>query len=109
MAALVGSGNQGSLNGASHVELVPAPSAGVFRMVRALYVTHTDPVTITLHLAKLVSAVDYQVRVQSMLQGHTLEFGDGDAIILTEGQSLEAWIDGSPSTQPQFVVSWGDK
>jgi len=109
MSALAGSGNHGSLNGATHVELVPAPSAGVFRMVRALYINHTDAVTVTLHVAKRVSSVDYQIHGQLLLQGYTVEFGDGDAIILTEGESLEAWIEGSPSTQPTFVVSFGDK
>lgn len=109
MSALVGASNQGSLNGATHVTLVPAPSAGVYRMIRCLYINHTDADTVTIHVAKLVSAVNYQIHSQLMLQGYTIEFGDGDAIILEEGETLEAWIDGSPATQPQFVVSYGDK
>jgi len=109
MAALTGGGNHGSLNGATHVVLVPAPGIGVFRMIRCLYLNHTDAVTVTLHVSKKVGSTDYQIHSQLMLQGYTMEFGDGDAIILGPGETLEAWIDGSPGTQPQFVVSYGDK
>lgn len=110
MSALAGSGNHGSLNGSTHVELVPAPSAGSFRMVRALYINHTDADTVTLHIAKKISGNEYQIHSQLMLQGYTVEFGDGDMIILGEGESLVAWLDTTPSTtEPTFVVSWGDK
>lgn len=109
MAELSGSGNHGSLDGTTHVELVPAPSAGVYRMVRAMHVNHTDSETVTFHLAKKVGGVDYQIHSQLLLEGYTLEWGDGDMIILNEGESLEAWLESSPATDPTFVVSYGDK
>lgn len=108
MADLSASGNQGSLNGASKVEIVSAPSAG-YRMVRSLYFNHTDAETVTIHIAKKVGGSWYQIHSQLMLQGYTLDFGDGDMIVLTSGQTLEAWLDSSPATQPTFVVSYGDK
>lgn len=109
MAALTGSGNHGSLNGTSHVEIVAAPSAGVFRMVRAIYINHSDSEAVVVHLAKKVGMSEYQFHSQLLLQGHTMEFGDGDSIILSEGESLVGWIESSPATNPTFVVSWGDK
>lgn len=109
MAALSGSGNHGSLNGTSHVELVASPGVGVFRMVRAMYINHTDADTVVIHLAKKIGANEYQFHSQLMVQGHTIELGDGDSIILNQGESLVGWLESSPATQPTFVVSWGDK
>ena len=109
MAALAGSGNHGSLNGITHVELVATPGIGVFRMIRALYINHTDSNPAVLHIAKKIGASEYQVHSQNMLQGHTVEFGDGDSIILVNGETLVAWLDSAPGTNPTFVVSFGDK
>ena len=109
MADLTAYGNSGNLNGVTHVELVPAPTGLTFRMVRALYINHTDAVTVTIHIGKKVGASTYQIHSQLMLQGYTLEFGDGDMIVCGAGESIEAWLDSAPSTQPAFVVSWGDK
>jgi len=109
MAALTGGGNQGSLSGLTHVELVATPGAGVFRMIRALYINHTDSATVVLHMAKKIGVSEYQFHSQLMLQGYTVEFGDGDSIILTAGESLVAWLDSAPATNPTFVVSFGDK
>jgi len=109
MAALAGAGNQGSLNGLTHVELVAAPGAGVFRMIRALYINHTDSATVILHMAKKVGGNEYQFHSQLLCQGYTVEFGDGDSVILTAGESLVAWLDSAPVTNPTFVVSFGDK
>jgi len=108
MAELSGSGAAGSLNGATHVEVVPAPSTG-FRMVRCMYFNHTDSSPVTLHIAKKAGGTPYQFHSQTMLRGYTLEFGDGDIIILGANESLEAWLDSSPSTQPTWVSTWGDK
>lgn len=109
MADLSANGNQGLLNGAFKVEIVPAPPAGTYRMIRSLYFNHTDTSTVVIHVAKKVSGSWYQIHSQLMLQGYTLDFGDGDMIVLTENQTLEAWLDSSPATQPTFVVSYGDK
>jgi hypothetical protein len=109
MAALAGAGNHGSLNGLTHVELVATPGAGVFRMIRALYINHTDSATVVLHLAKKIGANEYQFHSQLMLQGYTVEFGDGDSIILVQGESVVGWLDSAPATNPTFVVSFGDK
>ena len=109
MANLSASGNHGSLNGTTKVEIVAAPSAGSYRMIRALYFNHTDADTVTIHVAKLVGGTHYQIHSQLMLQGYTLYLGDGDMIVLGENETIEAWLDENPSTDPTFVVSWGDK
>lgn len=109
MAELSGGGNHGSLSGTNKVEIVATPSTGMFRMVRSIYFNHTDSETVVIHLAKKVSGVWYQIHSQLMIQGYTIEFGDGDMIILAEGESLEAWLDSSPSTNPTFISSYGDK
>ena len=109
MAILSGSGSHGNLSGSTHVELVPSPSAGSFRMIRALYINHTDTDNVTLHVAKKIGTSDYQIHSQLLQQGYTVEFGDGDMIILGEGESLVAWLDSTPAIAPTFVVSWGDK
>jgi len=108
MAALTVSGNHGILNGTTPVTLVSSPGVGVSRMVRALYINHTDSDPVVLHILKDYNTSQYQIHSQTMLQGYTLSFGDGDSIILVNGESLIAWLDSSPVTNPNFVVSWGD-
>jgi hypothetical protein len=106
--AFSGSGTHGTLNGTTPVEIVPTPSAGVERFVRAMYFYNNTGGAVALAISKYVGGTDYEICVVTLNAGDTLQFGDGDHVILTNGETLRAVLASSPAVNPDFVVSWGD-
>lgn len=109
MAQLNANGAVGTTNATSEVEIVPSPAAGYFRMVRSLYFNNASGETVTIHVAKKVSSVNYQFHSQRLEDGYTLEFGDGDMIVLSENETIVAWLDSDPASETTWVANWGDK
>jgi hypothetical protein len=107
MAELTGSSSQGVL-ATTAVTIVPAPLSG-FRMIRCCYVFNQSGQIVTVSLQKNNGMTSYIFHKQLMDIGDTLELGDGDAIILAPGETLEAFIDETVATYPSFLTSYGDK
>jgi hypothetical protein len=105
---LVAQGSQGSFNGTTEVELVPAPSSGS-RMIRSLYVNNNSGGQLVVLVAKKASSVNYTIFRILMDDKDTLEFGDGDIVCLTAGESVVGVLESNPATNPAFVANWGDK
>ena len=109
MGQLNANGAVGSTNSLTEVEIVPSPAAGYYRMVRSLYFNNQAGGTVTIHVAKKVSGTNYQFHSQRLENGYTLEFGDGDMIVLAENETIVAWLDSTPASETTWVANWGDK
>ena len=105
---LVAQGTQGTFNGVTEVTLVPAPSSGT-RMVRSMYVNNNSGGQIVVNVVKQVAAVNYTIFRILLDDKDTIEFGDGDIVCLTSGESVVGYLESIPVTNPSFVANWGDK
>ena len=105
---LVGQGSQGNFSGVSEVTLVPAPSSGS-RMIRSLYIQNNSGGPLVVTVAKNVAATNYTILRILLDSNDMIEFGDGDIVCLTAGESVVGYLDYNPATNPAFVANWGDK
>lgn len=105
--------NQGSLNGVTPVEIVPAPASGVQRAVRSIRFVNKDTGTVTIRVRKLVSGTPYEfdAAVALAVDGK-FDPTDGDEVVALTAttHSITALLAAAPATtNPSFVASWVDK
>lgn len=105
---LVAQGTQGTFNGVSEVTLVPAPSSGS-RMIRSMYICNNSGGQVVINVAKKVASINYAIFRILLDDKDNIEFGDGDIVCLTSGESVVGYLESAPITNPSFVANWGDK
>lgn len=80
----------GTLNGATAVTAVSAPTAGQ-RTVDSLTIYNRDTASVTVTIAKVVSGTSYTLRKVSLAAGATLEWSaNGTRVVDSSGQVLQA-------------------
>jgi hypothetical protein len=107
--AFSGGGSHGTLNGTTPVEIAPTPGVGVERFVRAMYINNDSGESVVVTLSKYVSGADYDICSITLRDGDVLQFGDGDHVILGNGETIRAVLSTNPAVNPDYVVSWGDR
>lgn len=107
-------GTDGTLNGTTKVEIVPAPTTGVRRLVRTIAITNVDtaPVTLRLALRTMVGATETFRRLPA---GKPIPVDGGylfdNLLVLdTVDESVVAWLTDAPATtNPDFVTAYADR
>ncbi len=98
----------GSLNGATPVTVVTAPSAGR-RVVVAGSIYNADTSVVVVTLSITVSASPYIVTKIEMQPGDTLMIERDDAIVLDTTDTLECVLAGAAATtNPTYRFSYAD-
>lgn len=105
--------NQGSLNGMTAVEIVPAPGVNVFRAVRSIRFVNKDTAVVSIRVRKLVAGTPFEFDcVVGLAVDGKFDPIDGDEIVAltATNQSITALMDAAiAATNPSFVASWVDK
>lgn len=101
----------GTLNGTTQVEIVPAPGSGFRRVVRNITISNTDTQTNTLTIV-FKNGSNERVMWKGQLEvGDVWQFGEsGDAAVLdTTSKSIVAFLSSSAATvNPDFFSAYGD-
>lgn len=101
--------DDGELNGIFPVRVVPPPSSGVRRLVRALTIANPMSTGVALSVA-FVSGVKRRFLFSGVLQRReTWSWGYQGVLVLdSPAKYVEAWMETAPAIQPTFVSGWGD-
>lgn len=106
--AFTETGNDGSLNGTTEVDLVAAPGSGVRRVVKSVTIQNRDSATVTLTVRYKSAGGTRQIWKGDLQPGDTWT-DDTVRVLDTTGKSLAAVLGGAPATtNPDFVVSYAD-
>jgi len=101
----------GTLNGTSDVDLVPAPGPGVQRLVKLITVSNMDSAPVVL-IVMLEHASGQRTIWKGTLQvGDTWQCGEGDVMVLdaTDKAVVAKLAGAAASSNPDFTASWSDK
>ncbi len=107
-------GHHGNTSGTSVVVIVPAPQAGVSRIVKYINIHNADTAPATVTIRKAVKKTKgqpatYKIRDRVVATGADLEI---DKIIVLEGpgERIEGLLVAATTTNElDFVSSWGDQ
>lgn len=106
-------GSNGTLDGATPVEVVGAPAAGHTHTVRALSVFNRDTADVTVTLYKTTGGMDFYVdKREDLAPGEAWRPIDGSDIFVLDDidQSLRVVMSGAAATtDPDFTASFLDR
>jgi hypothetical protein len=100
--------DDGTINGTSDTEMVPAPPTGTRRIIKSFSIRSDEVTNLTVALK---NGSDKRVLWGGKIfKRDSLLFGDGNTVIVLDSpdKSLVAFLDGVVATPLDFVVSWGD-
>lgn len=102
----------GSLNGATSVEVVPAPAAGFTRQVRALRFVNKDSAAVDIRLRVTIAGPTYYEIDNALalaVDGKFFPIEGSEEIRLTTSESLTAVMAGAAATtNPTYFACWVD-
>lgn len=107
-----GGSSQGLTNGATPVELVPAPAADFTRVVECIRFVNLDTAAVDIHVVKTVAATDFEF-ASTLALGAGLPFNavvGADVVRLTaDDQSINAFLTAGVATNElSWIASWRD-
>lgn len=100
----------GSLNGVTPVTIVAAPAASTRRIVRNIIITNRDVGSVVLTVNYKSNGIDRRVWSGTLSSGDMWVWGIQGEILVLDAitKSIVAVLDSVPSTQPDFITTYGD-
>lgn len=108
MASFTETGNEGSLNGTTAVDLVAAPGSGNRHVVRSVKICNVDTATVTVTVYKDKGGTAYRIWKGDLAVDDTLILDEGDIEVLdATNEALKAKLSGAAATtNPTFTASY---
>lgn len=104
----VETGNEGALNGATAVTIVPAPASGR-HIVSKVNIYNNDTAAVTVTLVKDKGGTDYELQKETLLAGETWQpIGPDSHIVLDDDdESIQAYMSGAAATtNPDYDAAY---
>lgn len=98
-------------NNTTAVTAVAAPSSGVSRVVRGIFVYNNDTASATVIINKVISGTSYTLFKTTLAPGTTAEFGNQNEFTALDAttKSIQVVLVGAITTnQLQIDANWGD-
>lgn len=102
-------GSEGTTNGVTAVTVVPAPTAGVRRIVTSLYILNVDTANIALTVRKNKNGSFYRYSDAFAMTPGQLWLLPQTVVLDAADESLEILLGGAvAANEPEFNASYGD-
>jgi zona occludens toxin (predicted ATPase) len=106
--AFVETGNEGALNGATAVDIVPAPASGR-HVVSKVNFYNNDTAAVTITLVKDKAGTDYELAKETLQPGENWNAISPDAHIVLDAtdEKVQAFLSGAAATtNPDFDAAY---
>lgn len=106
--AFTETGNEGSLNGTTAVDIVAAPSSGNRHVIRSVKICNKDTAAVTIEVYKDKGGTEYRIWRGTLDVNDTIVFDEGDIEVLdATNEALKAEMSGAAATtNPTFTASY---
>jgi len=104
-------GNEGSLNGATEVDIVPAPASSHRMAVSCVTFYNIDTAAVTITIVKDKNGTNYAIAKQTLQVGDTWQpiAADGGQILDATDEKIQAFMSGAAATtNPTFTAAYAD-